>query len=60
MSIVDVDILMEVDTSYLVFISRHCRAEAERLAAERLLEEAKALIEDAKIRVDKDEIEVRI
>ena len=34
------------------------RAEAERLAAERLLEEAKALIEDAKIRVDKDEIEV--
>ena len=43
-----------------VFISRHCRAEAERLAAERLLEEAKALIEDAKIRVDKDEIEVRI
>ena len=40
--------------------SLHCRAEAERLAAERLLEEAKALIEDAKIRVDKDEIEVRI
>ena len=36
------------------------RAEAERLAAERLLEEAKALIEDAKIRVDKDEIEVSI
>ena len=34
------------------------RAEAERLAAERLLEEAKALIEDAKIRVDKDEVEV--
>ena len=59
MSIVDVNILMEIDTSYL-FISRHCRAEAERLAAERLLEEAKALIEDAKIRVDKDEIEVRI
>ena len=36
------------------------RAEAERLAAERLLEEAKALIEDAKIRVDKDEIEVNV
>ena len=36
------------------------RAEAERLAAERLLEEAKALIEDAKIRVDKDEIEVHV
>jgi hypothetical protein len=34
------------------------RAEAERLAAERLLEEAKALIDDAKIRVDKDETEV--
>ena len=34
------------------------RAESERLAAERLLEEAKALIEDAKIRVDKDETEV--
>ena len=35
------------------------RAEAERLAAERLLEEAKALIDDAKIRVDKDETEVK-
>ena len=34
------------------------RAEAERLAAERLLEEAKALIDEAKIRVDKDETEV--
>ena len=34
------------------------RAEAERLAAERLLEEAKALIDDTKIRVDKDETEV--
>ena len=59
MWIVDVDILIEVDTSYL-FTALHCRAEAERLAAERLLEEAKALIEDAKVRVDKDEIEVRI
>ena len=29
------------------------RAEVERLAAERLLEEAKGLIEDAKLRVDK-------
>ena len=28
------------------------------MAAERLLEEAKALIDDAKIRVDKDETEV--
>ena len=37
---------------------KHLRAEAERLAAERLLEEAKALIDDAKIRVDKDETEV--
>ena len=36
----------------------NCSAESERLAAERLLEEAKALIEDAKIRVDKDETEV--
>merc|ERR1711881_117197 len=36
------------------------RAEAERLAAERLLEEAKALIDDAKIRVDKDETEVDV
>ena len=60
MSIVDVDILIEVDTSYLHHSLMHFRAEAERLAAERLLEEAKALIEDAKIRVDKDEIEVRI
>jgi nucleotide-binding universal stress UspA family protein len=34
------------------------RAETERLAAERLLEEAKALIEDARVRVDKDETEV--
>ena len=36
------------------------RAEAERLAAERLLEEAKSLIEDAKIRVDKDVTEVDV
>ena len=35
------------------------RAETERLAAERLLEEAKALIEDARLRVDRDETEVR-
>jgi hypothetical protein len=35
------------------------RAETERLAAERLLEEAKALIEDARVRVDRDVTEVR-
>jgi len=36
------------------------RAESERLAAERLLEEAKSLIEDAKIRVDKEQTEVDV
>ena len=41
-----------------IFCIATFRAEAERLAAERLLEEAKALIDDAKIRVDKDETEV--
>jgi hypothetical protein len=39
--------------------SRFFRAETERLAAERLLEEAKALIEDARVRVDRDVTEVR-
>ena len=37
-----------------------CRAEMERLAAEKLLEEAKSLIQDAKVRVDKDELEVTL
>ena len=36
------------------------RAESERLAAEKLLEEAKSLIEDARVRVDKGEVEVNM
>ena len=51
--------LVQINCFILINYYFECRAEAERLAAERLLEEAKALIEDAKIRVDKDEVEVR-
>ena len=51
--------LVQINCFILINYYFEFRAEAERLAAERLLEEAKALIEDAKIRVDKDEVEVR-
>jgi nucleotide-binding universal stress UspA family protein len=46
--------------AHITYSTFMLRAETERLAAERLLEEAKALIEDARVRVDRDETEVRV